>query len=114
MKKMIAYCGLDCEKCDAYIATVNNDDALREKTAELWSKLNGITILPEQINCEGCRADGKKTVFCESLCEIRKCAMAKEFSTCGDCDKTDCCPKLAMIVSDNKDALANLKGQANA
>ncbi|MEG1806496.1 MAG: DUF3795 domain-containing protein, partial [Clostridia bacterium] len=29
MKKMIAYCGLDCEKCDAYIATINNDDALR-------------------------------------------------------------------------------------
>ena len=22
MKKMIAYCGLDCEKCDAYLATV--------------------------------------------------------------------------------------------
>ena len=110
MKKMIAYCGLDCEKCDAYIATVNNDDALREKTAELWSKLNGITILPEQINCEGCRADGKKTVFCESLCEIRKCAMAKEFSTCGDCGELESCPKAAMIIADNKDALANLKG----
>jgi len=23
MKKMIAYCGLDCEKCDAYIATIH-------------------------------------------------------------------------------------------
>lgn len=36
MKKLIAYCGLDCEKCDAQIATLNNDDALREKVAKLW------------------------------------------------------------------------------
>lgn len=25
MKDMIAYCGLDCEKCDAYRATINDD-----------------------------------------------------------------------------------------
>ena len=31
MKKFIAYCGLDCEKCDAYKATQNNDNALRGK-----------------------------------------------------------------------------------
>ena len=31
MKDMIAYCGLDCEKCDAYLATINNDQDLREK-----------------------------------------------------------------------------------
>ena len=28
MKKRIAYCGLDCEECDAFKATINNDDAL--------------------------------------------------------------------------------------
>ena len=33
MNRMIAFCGLDCEKCDAYIATKNDDQALREKTA---------------------------------------------------------------------------------
>ena len=31
MKEQIAYCGLDCEKCDARIATIHDDDALREK-----------------------------------------------------------------------------------
>ena len=65
MKDMIGYCGLDCEKCDAYIATVNDDQALREKTAKLWAELNNAPILPEHINCEGCRANGAKTVFCE-------------------------------------------------
>ena len=27
MKDLIGYCGLDCEKCDAYLATINNDQA---------------------------------------------------------------------------------------
>ena len=31
MKDMIGYCGLDCEKCDAYIATVNDDQACGRK-----------------------------------------------------------------------------------
>ena len=75
MKKMIAYCGLDCEKCDAYLATLRDDQALREKTAKAWSELNHVPILPEHINCLGCRADGIKTVFCDSLCEIRQCAL---------------------------------------
>ena len=37
MKDMIGYCGMDCEKCDAYIATVNDDQALREKTCLLYT-----------------------------------------------------------------------------
>lgn len=67
MKNMIGYCGLDCEKCDAYLATINDDQALREKTAKLWVELNNAPILPEHINCEGCRANGAKTVFCEHM-----------------------------------------------
>ena len=113
MKEMIAYCGLDCEKCGAYIATKHNDEALREKTAKLWSELNHITILPEQISCEGCRADGKKTVFCESLCQIRQCAMKKGYETCGDCGEMNDCKNLAMIIGTNKEALKNLARMTN-
>ena len=53
MNQLIGCCGLDCETCDARIATLTNDSALREKTAELWTKLNGVTITPEMINCTG-------------------------------------------------------------
>ena len=49
MKDKIAYCGLNCEKCDAYIATINDDQELREKTAKLWAELNNAPILPEHI-----------------------------------------------------------------
>ena len=30
MKQLIACCGLDCESCDAHIATVKNDNELRD------------------------------------------------------------------------------------
>ena len=108
-KGMIAFCGLDCEKCDAFIATKNNDQALREKTAKLWSELNNAPILPDQINCEGCRVDGVKTVYCESLCAIRQCALKKGMVTCGHCPEMEQCPSLGMVIVNNPDALKNLK-----
>ena len=83
MKDMIGYCGLDCESCDAYLATVNDDQALRERTAKVWAELNHAPILPEHINCEGCRMNGAKTVFCDRLCGIRQCAIKKGVATCG-------------------------------
>lgn len=110
MMKMIAYCGLDCEKCDAYLATINDDQELCEKTAKKWSELNNITILPEHINCEGCRVDGIKTVYCDSLCGIRQCALKKGVTTCGGCQEFETCETVGMIISNNPDALRNLKG----
>ena len=109
MKDLIAYCGLDCEACDARIATVNNDDELRKKVAELWSDLNGIDIAPEMINCLGCRVDGVKTVYCDSLCQIRQCALGRKVETCGSCGEMNTCEKLAMVTSNSEEALKNLK-----
>ncbi len=110
MKDMIGYCGLDCEKCDAYLATINDDQALREKTAKLWAELNNAPILPEHINCEGCRADGMKTVYCDHLCAIRQCALKRSVTTCGNCPELEKCQTVGMIFSNNPDALKNLKG----
>lgn len=109
MKRSIAYCGLDCESCEAYIATVNDDDGLRRRIAGQWSELNGVDITPEMINCLGCRADGVKTPYCESLCEIRKCAMGKGFETCGSCGEMGSCRKLSMVFDNSEDARKNLE-----
>ena len=109
MKDYIAFCGLNCERCEARLATVNDDDALRERVAKLWSELNAVEITPEMINCAGCRIDGVKTPFCDSLCEIRHCALAKHMETCGSCGEMDRCEKLAMIIGNNADARGNLK-----
>ena len=108
MRKQIAICGLDCAKCDAYIATKNDDQALREKTAKLWSELNNAPIQPEHINCDGCRMNGRKTVFCDCLCPVRQCALSKGFETCGDCPEKDSCPKVGAIWQHNPQAKENV------
>ncbi len=109
MKKILAICGLDCEQCDAYIATKNNDQVLREKTAKLWSELNNAPILPEHINCDGCRVNGRKTVYCESLCAIRQCALKKGVATCGECLEMEQCSTLGTMVAHNPELLKNLR-----
>ncbi|MBQ4020827.1 MAG: DUF3795 domain-containing protein [Erysipelotrichaceae bacterium] len=108
MNKFIAYCGLDCEKCEARIATVNNDIQLREKVAQLWTKLNGVKITADMIHCSGCRIDGEKTPYCEALCPIRQCALSRGVQTCGNCSDMETCEKLSPIVMNNPDTLKNL------
>ena len=49
--KMMAYCCLKCDECEAHIATINNDDELKAKVAKEWKKK------PEDIYCEGCRTN---------------------------------------------------------
>lgn len=113
MNELIACCGLDCEKCDARIATVTNDEALREKTAALWSQLNGVEITPEMLHCTGCRMAGAKTPFCDRLCPIHSCVREKGLDTCADCAQMDSCETLGRITVNNppaRDRLTRLRG----
>jgi hypothetical protein len=87
---VIAYCGIDCSKCGAYLATAANDDALRAKTSAEWSKAYGVEIAPETINCTGCKGAGVKFNYCENMCDIRKCASERSVDTCADCSDYAC------------------------
>ncbi|HPB30940.1 MAG TPA: DUF3795 domain-containing protein [Candidatus Sumerlaeota bacterium] len=87
---MIACCGLDCEKCEALIATEKNDDALRAEVAGKWSELYHVPIQPGDINCTGCRSDGVKVYYCDHMCEIRKCSMGKGLENCAPCSDYPC------------------------
>ena len=107
--KLIGYCGLNCETCDARIATLTNDNALREKTAALWTKLNEVLITPKMINCTGCRMKGAKTPFCEKLCPVHNCVREKGLDTCADCGKMEKCPTLGQIAANCPFVLENLK-----
>ena len=105
----IAYCGLDCETCEARLATVNDDNELRSKVAREWSELNSVEITPEMINCSGCRIDGVKTPYCDSLCPIRQCAREKKVETCGGCPEMESCEKVGAIIGNNSDARGRLE-----
>ena len=111
--QLIGCCGLDCEKCDARIATFTNDNALREKTAARWTKLNGVTITPEMISCTGCRIEGAKTPFCDKLCPVHTCVRKKGLDTCADCGQMDGCPTLGQIAVNSPFVLKNLKALHN-
>ncbi len=109
MNDYIAYCGLDCESCEARLATISNDESLRQSVAKEWSELNSAEITPEMINCTGCRIPGAKTPYCDSLCPIRQCAMGRQLETCGICPEMKACEKLAAITNGNADALHRLE-----
>lgn len=87
---MRAYCGLDCEKCDAYRATLEDNDELRVETAKQWSRMYNSDIKPEHINCTGCKKEGVKFFYTENLCEIRKCCREKALENCAECDSFMC------------------------
>jgi len=80
--RMMAYCCLECDECEAYIATINNDDKLKAKVAKEWKKK------PGEIYCEGCRTD---TALYN--CSARVCAREKEMITCAHCPDFPSCDK---------------------
>lgn len=108
-KQFIACCGLDCERCDARIATVANDDELREKTAREWSAMNHAPeITAATINCAGCRMEGVKFAYCSDYCRIRKCVLEKGFDTCADCKELNDCEIVDAVIRHAPGAKENL------
>jgi hypothetical protein len=79
---MMAYCCLECDKCEAYLATKNNDEQLRAKVAEEWK------MDVEKVYCDGCKSEN--ALF---NCEAKKCAIARDLPTCAHCDDFPSCNK---------------------
>ena len=90
MEKMIAFCGLTCTECPAFIATQKEDDEERRKVAQMWSKEFKVELKPEDINCDGCVADSERLLGHTKVCEIRKCGLDKKVKNCAYCDEYVC------------------------
>jgi hypothetical protein len=105
MSKMIAYCSLVCSSCPTFLATQNDDDAARAKTAAFYSEKFGFNMKPEDINCDGCLSEGGKLIgYCQT-CEIRKCCREKGLYNCAIC-KEQPCDKLTKFHEFSPDAKA--------
>lgn len=104
----ISCCGLDCETCDAYIATINNDDVKRAEIAEKWAELYKHAFKALDINCTGCHSDGVKIGHC-SFCEVRKCCYDRGIKNCAPCEDF-ACKDLEAIFSFAPDARKRLEG----
>jgi hypothetical protein len=88
-EKMVAYCGLVCTECPAFLATKKDDLALAMKTAAEWSKAFGVDVKVEHVWCDGCLVGGKKCAHCGE-CEIRACAEERGLSSCAACADYAC------------------------
>lgn len=108
MEKMIAYCGLVCTNCPTYLATLNDDDEAREKTAAFYSEKFGFNLRPEEINCDGCLSEsGILISYCQE-CEIRKCCREKGLKNCAYCNEQPC-EKLQKFHQFSPDAKASFE-----
>lgn len=114
MEKMIAFCGLDCAKCPAYIATHSGDSELRERVAEEWTT-GEYKVSPEDVNCEGCTSQGKPLFpFCRE-CAVRLCGLERGVENCAYCPDYPC-EKLKMpwsMVPEAEDTLNKIKSKGD-
>ena len=90
------------------LATQNDDDVAREKTAAFYSDKFGFNLKPEEINCDGCLSKGGKLIgYCQS-CEIRKCCCEKNLDNCASCEEQPC-EKLIKFHKFSPDAKASFE-----
>lgn len=108
---MMAYCGINCSECPAYIATQNNDNEARAKVALEWQKAFNPNIKPEDINCDGCTSNSTRLFnYCKE-CKIRLCAIEKIVANCAYCPEYACdkLKEFFKMVPNCKATLDNLK-----
>jgi len=109
MDEIIAYCGLDCVKCEAFLATQKNDRAELERVAQKWSEGDTHThpkLTAEDVTCDGCF--GKRiSKYARSYCAIRACGIDKKVKNCAYCDEYKC-EKIAKFLQNTPTAAEKL------
>jgi hypothetical protein len=88
MEPILARCGYRCDLCLAYRPNVERDPSIRQKLSDGWHKYFGFRLPPEQIVCDGCRAENTKLI--DSRCPVRPCVMEKGLDHCGQCERYAC------------------------
>jgi hypothetical protein len=102
--QLIAYCGIDCATCPAYIATQANDVKKLTSLAQEW--FEGATDHTIVI-CDGCKSDERIMKWC-SECPTRASAIERGVENCAYCDDYGC-EKLLKVFEMSADAKANLE-----
>jgi hypothetical protein len=107
VSELIAYCGLDCSKCDAFTATQANDLQRKTEMAKRWTEGLKVEFKPQDIDCTGCMSS-KISGWCTKVCKVRPCAEVKKVKTCAHCRDYPC-EKLAEFLSNEPKAARTLE-----
>ena len=92
MARMVAYCGLVCSDCEAYLVTQANDPVALERLAAKWrEQFDSPEITANTILCDGCPGTngGRRIGYC-ATCEIRACALERGVANCAHCADYTC------------------------
>jgi hypothetical protein len=91
MERIIAYCGIVCSECDAYVATQANDLETLARVAKRAREEYGMEdATAETTMCDGCLThDGRQIPYC-ATCEIRVCAVERGVVNCAYCADYAC------------------------
>ena len=84
--EIIAYCGLICTECPAFIATSQNDT---EKLQALGLEWYGKEDNADYCLCDGCTTDGRKNNYCQE-CRVHLCAKERGVINCAHCEDYGC------------------------
>jgi len=109
MDRVIAYCGLVCSECDAYVATQANDIETLERLAQHAREAYGQEdATAETTMCDGCLGEHEHQIgYCAS-CDIRACGTERGVANCAHCPDYDACDRLAGFFGQVADARAVL------
>lgn len=89
-QRMVAYCGIVCTECDAFVATQAGDHDALEQMARQASEQLGISMTAEETECDGCVAvTGRQIPYC-SQCAIRACGVDRLVENCAHCGDYPC------------------------
>lgn len=89
-ERHMAPCGLDCARCDIFVATRADSDELREQIAAKWTELFHYPFQKDDINCDGCLGGGRLGIYCRTRCDIRPCALERGLTLCERCPDYEC------------------------
>ena len=110
MDTMIAFCGLDCGSCEAYLATQANDKTAMQAVLEKWQvEFDHPQMTIADVVCDGCHSStGRLVPYCHE-CAIRACAQEKGVATCAHCDVYETCETLNGFLANVAVARENLE-----
>lgn len=93
---ILTKCGYRCDLCLAYRENVARKDE-REKLSDGWFRIYGFRIPADEIVCEGC-VSGANPRLIDINCPVRPCTIAKNLSSCAECDDFVCGKLSSRIV----------------
>jgi hypothetical protein len=85
-EQIIAYCGLVCTECPAFMATRTQDN---KKLAALALEWYGQAGDATYCVCDGCTQDVRINQFCRE-CGVRMCAIERGVINCATCPDYGC------------------------